>query len=524
MNQSLLSKSWLLPCLLVVSGSAFSQDLFVDSGDTLWVEPGGILTVEGSVTSNGTIYLNADATGYAQLLQVNNVGNTGQLDMEMYFTDMTTGWRQLGIPFTNQVQNLNIDGISFITSANDGGVAGRRNMYYWDATDAGAGEGIGWTEAAPTTTGSRSYTVFGDQNGVHDFTQTIRIGGTPSNGNQAFAVKNTYDIGQTGNANARGWNFIPNPYPSNVSVDKLFALGSFPTYEAIHVWDNVNGQYEALTSSGVTVYNTNATASGASHIQPFQGFWIKVDADGTFTLDNTVREPDSTATAFMSSRPYDLLNLSVTNTNDSTYDRMVVFFGPDATIGMDNGYDAYKIKSTRDVPTMYMEYQGLELSINHLPVAGYSIPVTVKTQQAQTLHTFSLDDNQLDPAWKVELEDLAGGKRIDLRKQDMTVKVDMNDNDKRFVLHLNQQGVALNAEQTLPEIVGWVNAEGQIGIRKIGMDNGTLKLYGLGGKCFATKRMESDQTVLSPRLASGVYLLQFTDDNLKSSSTKILVP
>lgn len=524
MNQSLLSKSFILSWFLIISGSSYAQDLFVDSGDTLWAEPGAILTVEGSIASNGIIFLNADASGYAQLLQTDDVSNTGQLEMEMYLTDMTSGWRQLSVPFTSQVQNLTSNGIKFITSSNDGGVAARRNIFYWDATDGGAGEATGWLEATPTTSGPRAYTVFGDQNGIHDFTQTIRIGGTPANGDQSFVVKNTYDIGQTGNSNAQGWNFIPNPYPSNVSVTKLFGLAGFPTYKAIHVWDNVSGQYEALTSSGVSIYNTNAGANGASHIQPFQGFWIKVDADGTFALNNTVREPDSMATAFMSSRPYDLLKLNVINNNDSTYDRMVVFFSPNASVGMDNGYDAYKIKSTRDVPNIYMEYQGMELSINCLPVASYSIPVTVTTEQAQAFHTFSLDDTHLDPAWKVELEDLAGGKRIDLRNQNMTVKVDVNDNDQRFILHLNQQGVGLSDEHVMPEIVGWVNSDGQISVKKTGMASGTLKLYDLGGKCFATERMESNRTVLTPHLSRGVYLLQFTDDNLKTSSTKILIP
>ncbi len=526
MKHSTLFRAAILCSTLSLSFNGFSQDLYVASGDTLWVQPGGLLTVEGSISSSGSVYLQADATGYAQLQQVNNVSNTGNVDMEMYLTDMYDGWRHLAVPFTNNLNTVKLGGLSFITSANDGGLAGRRSVYYWDATDNGMGnnEANGWTEAPFNKSGVSAFTVYGAQNGWHDFSQTIRMGGAPANGDISFALKNTYDIGQTGNANARGWNFIPNPYPSNISAQKLFALTNFPTYKAIHVWDNDNQQYEAITTSGVSVYNTNASANAATHIQPFQGFWVKANADVTLTIDNTVREPDSTATAFLQAKPYDLLRLAVTNHNDSTLDKMVVFFGPDASLGIDNGYDAYKVKSTEDVPTMYMEHHGLDLSMNYLPIGSYSIPVTVATQQNQTSHTFSLDDSQLDAAWTVELEDLAGHKRVDLRKQNLTTNIDVNDSKKRFILHLNNTTVSMVEQKLQAELIGWADANGDINVRKLGLGNGTISLYGLDGKLYASQRMDDSQITMRTPRTGGVYILHFTSDDLGTFSQKVLVP
>lgn len=393
----------------------------------------------GTLTTGGFLkLLSTSSTSYGQIAAGSGT-ISGNITMQMGSSNVNPGWRPIAIPLTTTIGDLS--GISKLFSNH--ATVNERNVYYWDATEDGAtGNNIGWTPATSSDNSSRAYLIYADNtDGLHDFTGTLSATGTNKTGNQVFTLESYIDPADTG-SNATGWNFVPNPYPSNISITTLLASGSFtPAYKSVHVYNYINDQYQVYSNSGVNVvnYNNTDTAGVILNISPYVGFWVKSEASLSLTLTDGDRTTSMTSVATLLKKPFDLIRLNMVNA-EGKRDQCVIYLKDDATFGFDNDGDAYKLDGMNATPSLSTLIDKTRAAINALPAGelSYSIPVSFKNFQQGSVR-FMLDISEMDPAWTIELEDKLTGVKHNFSKGDYVFDHVAN-SDFRFVIHMHKNG------------------------------------------------------------------------------------
>ncbi|MHB1278620.1 MAG: hypothetical protein ACYC1Q_09485, partial [Bacteroidia bacterium] len=304
------------------------------------------------------------------------------------------------------------------------------------------GNNVGWTAATSTDNSSKAYLVYANNtDGLHDYTGTFSATGTNKTGNQVFNLLSFVDPADTGSA-ATGWNFIPNPYPSNISIATLLASGSFtPAYKSIHVYNYIDDQYQVYSNSGVSVvnYNNTDTAGTILNISPYVGFWVKSEASLSLTLTDGDRTTSMTNVATLLKKPFDLIRLNTVDAGGKR-DQCVIYLKEDATFGFDNDGDAYKLDGMNGAPSLSTLIGQTRAAINAVPVGQsyYSIPVSFKSSTTGSSR-FTLDISEMDPSWIIELEDKLTGIRHDFSTGDYLFNHSAN-SDFRFTIHIHKNG------------------------------------------------------------------------------------
>jgi len=403
----------------------------------------GILTpTAGTITTGGNLTLAASAAStYSQIAGTGTGGFSGNIVMEKFLTNTNTGWRQFSLPLVGDLTGFaNID-LLYSTHS----TANERNVFYWDATDAGSNVAGGWKESASSGNQTRGYSIYSNtSNNTHDISQTITYTGSYDKTDRTYAIKATEDPASS-TTQATGWNFIGNPYPSNYDLSTLFT--NWPTsditYKAVHVWDATSNQYMAVLGSSVSIinYNTGATAS-STVLAPMQGFWVKANKDVSFTIPNSYRTTSATGLGTFMKKNYDLARLDVYDA-DSAWDQTVVYFTEEATSGFENNYDGYKLVSIdANVPSLYSVNPDGILSISALnsDPSMHTVPLGFRSKKLGKM-SFSLNKTELDEKWYVYLEDKDLGVFYNIKDKDYTFNHTHN-SDSRFVLHFQTYGLS----------------------------------------------------------------------------------
>lgn len=504
--------------LLLSSGLTAQTELYIGSGDTITVLPGTVIHVDSILTGPGFLSLEADASGYAQLSQAQNAANTGSIVLKKRLSSTSAAWRQMGFPFTGTFGDLTFNStMPFIHSTNNGGIPARQNFYSWNATDAGLDSAAGWEVIEEANTLPSAASVYLANNGIHDFSQVIQVSGTPQNGDVSFSLHYTIDPSFSAGivTDATGWNFIPNPYPSNISVSQLFMASGFPTYEALHVWDVNAGQYVAVIPSGIAVnYNTSTSDNVTTHISPMEGFWVKADPMGnTLTLTNAIRDVEGSATAFMKTAP-ELLRLNLIN-SAGAMDQAVVYFDDLATPHFDNGLEALKRKGNSNTPQLSVQSSNQRLAITALSYGDHSLTLSIDVPEAGATYSFELDTDEFDPWSSVELEDTHSGILYDLRStRSVPIQLLEVSYPDRFILHINKSRISIEEQRTESTLTAWQNAQGYLVIRSRDARVETVNIISVDGRIVATGEVEEDgELILKDLLSPGVYILKESSSN-----------
>lgn len=525
----------LLSGVLLLSSSTLLQaqsGLYIPSGDTVFVMEGTVLHVEGAITGSGDVKLEATNSAYAQLTQGTSAVNTGNVFIEKYLSNTSSGWRNFYFPFLGAYSSLDFNGtLAFINENNDGGISARRNFFKWNATDAGSGTATGWETISSTDNISNSAMVYLDNSdGVHTFNQKIRVEGVPANGSIAFALKNTLDPNYSGStpADGTGWNYVGNPYPTNMSLTNLFNLASFPTYNAVHVMDVSTGNYVAVLASGVSITNYNTTGGSTTsptHLEPFQGFWVKTDADATLTLDNSVRDASGTATNYLKSS-FDLLRLNII-APDNTVDQCVVYFSGDATTNYDLGLEAVKFYSVNPLPSIALkDVSGSDITIMALPstLEEYIIPLKINSHIQGVNHQLELNVDDLPRNYTVFLEDTQTNLSYDLRRQSVNILPNAASLAGRYQLKLSSNGVSINENTNEGSAFATWTTPHSIEVRFAEVQSGQVDVLDISGRVLQSNPSENTAslTMEKPKSA-GTYIVRFTSDAGNVLSQKVIV-
>lgn len=489
------------------TGTISGNNVTINSGNNLTINSSDVVTVNGDLTNSGngatgsgtlrftkagTASITGNAFSYGGKVEVasgttlntndkltlqngcclmHGTGTpggggsvTGNITIEKTIGSTDGGWRLFSMPIESTIDNFE-NGINTLCA--NFTPAGARNVYYWDA-DIREGSAdsvaVGWVQAPATDDENKAYSIYiaNTSSNTWAFDSTVSISGVPNNGTKNHSLVYSFDPGgDSSTASQKGWNLIPNPYPSNLDITDLIQSSGFgPNYKAVHIWDQSVKQMRAINSSGFTNYNTDGGSiyGTYAHIPPFMAFWVKADANGqTVDVTNAMRVcgGDSVVPDNYMKNGQDVVRIQVKD-YENNLDQFSVALDPMATTGVDLALDLYKFKSSSAaVPTLYTTVaDGSLLSLNTIPFDdNHNMPLYMESYTDGKEYTFSSITSDYSHFYNIELEDRKTGTVIDIITDEYKFIYDINYIGNRFVLKFTRRsGVGVNDVNTHPEI------------------------------------------------------------------------
>jgi hypothetical protein len=518
-----------------LNGTAFTHRGVVE------VATGATLTTNSKLTiGNGGSLMHGTSTP--------NGGGavSGSITFEKTIGSTNKGWRMFSLPVDALIDSFE-NGINTLCSNHT--PSQERNVYYYDPTGSvsapfGGLYAAGWTQANNTTDDeNKAYSIFLDNTswGIWDFSTTVSITGTPNDGTKTFNLQYTYDPASAGNSSVqRGWNQIPNHFPSNLSVYNLINDGNFgSTYKAVHIWDQGSSQMIGLNQSSMNTYNNSGTTrfSSIRQISPFMAFWVKATSTSqSIQLKNAHRTSNTDslpANTYFKTSP-DVFGVTVKDA-DNHFDQLTVLFDEGATEGMDYDKDIYKFKSLSDeVPTLYTMINGSEgeemLSFNALPIKeSYSMPLYIESYTDGKEYTFNPETKLYNNFYDVELVDNKTGAKTMLLENNYKFNFDAAFKGPRFTLNFNKKSTT-GIEELYNQEKTWAYTNDG-GINVVYKNNNAaaqavVEVYNImGQKLYTSATLQGGETVsYKPAATNGqnnVYIVKVIS-NGKAQSIKVI--
>ncbi len=233
----------------------------------------------GTLSTSDKLTLVSNTSGTA-LIQENGGSLNGKAYIQHY-TSGANGYHHFSSP---------VSGATVSTWSSSFPITGANNATAWVQSKVGTLQT--YNEVANTTTlldsGYYNYTsLSGSLTVGKGFTAwlnslpTLNTFGTPNSGTITLPVTHT-----AGTNDPRGWNLVGNPYPSPISWSALKSLNPGLFGDAsCYLWKSTGGK------NGVwQEFNGTVGVNGAGDIiNSSQGFFVYVNASGTLTFNNSVR-------------------------------------------------------------------------------------------------------------------------------------------------------------------------------------------------------------------------------------------
>lgn len=390
---------------------------------------GTVKLTSGTLSTNSKVLtLVSDAAGTGLILPGSG-SVSGDVTMQRYVAG-GNGYRYFSPPFVDaSIVDIN-DDVTLVGFAGTSNPGAFPNFYYYDETIPDQDSMVGWS--TPTTL-SAGY-ILGVQTGYAMYmggNRTVDLTGTVNTGTLNKSVTNV----SSGRPSNDGWNLVGNPYPSPLNWDVVAAGLPTEINDAIYYWDPVGEQYASYV-------NGSGTNGGTKQVSSMQGFFIKVNTTGSYSLPMTnAARMGGNPGFFRTSAPYnEALSVKVQSTTGYT-DETVVRFSNDGTDNFDKSFDAYKrFTTSRNAPSLWTNSQvaGTNYSINTLHALNTEVSVPLNlVVMADGVYTISMDDlSSFDATAMIYLEDKQAQVMFDVRQHPTysfnALTTDAND---RFELH-----------------------------------------------------------------------------------------
>lgn len=423
----------------------------------------------GNFTATGgtlTLLSDATATAYLDNFSGGNSGSyTGNITVQRYVGNTADGYRDISSPVNGTVAQLN----------DDFSVFGQDAVQCWYAytpypnvqtySEALSIVNGNYYEGWLSATGSGNSMSAMQGYAIRTYSGvpfTLDFTGSPYNGGYTRTITNTPSVTPAQD----GWNFVGNPYPSSIDWVSAAALNSDITgsYYVFNTTDEYTGNWGVCNSVGACSGLTGMSATIASG----QGFFVKTNAGGNFTLNNSVRVTNA-ASYYKTNTLENELRLSLSDSVNS--DEVLCYTDVNATMANDNGLDAEKIAAGS---TVYMgfEQQGNDYAINVLPELTEQtvLPLTIQVNQ-NGHYTFALNElntNQLTPYLK-----------------DNTTNTETDLTQTSPILQLNANTVYTNYSVVFKQAV----------VSGINQPEQAVKIYADGNRVFVSRASNSPATI-----------------------------
>ena len=411
----------------------------------LTIESGGSLTIQSGISGTGSLITSGIIT------------NDGTVNVERYVSESI--WHLISVP--NNVTTAN----TFLGDY----------LQTWNETTAT------WTDITEPTTALSLVKGYGFW-GTPDKAKTYTFTGTPNTGNQSITVT----AGGTGGSYNRA-NLLGNPYPS--SIDWATVIG----YGAVYYW---NGTVYLAYPEGTGSYGT-----GSQYVPPMQGFFIVASAAGDFNLTNSNRTHSGAGNYYKSSKEMPANSLMLKTTGNNYSDELYIRFDETSSADFELQNDAWKLLSSTEGLSQLYSFTGDKiLSIDVRPEAEV---IQLGFQNNQN-GIYSISIKEIADISEATLEDTKTNIFHNLQTKPYEFTWDIEDDEKRFKLHLDAVGIEepLASESSILVYA----ADDQIFIK--GAVKGQVIVSDMMGRVVLEESISgSELTTIPANLGTGVYVV-----------------
>lgn len=428
------------------------SDFDVMTGGTAILEPNAHLDFNGNLNVEGTMTLNADATGFSSLglhgLSIQEITGSGTINAELYFAN--SGWHHLSAPGSIAFSNVSFDnGMNlYFTGA-------QTNVYRWDPAPSSTDPG--WY---PTT----STSDFGDSAfAVYFFPAnvpcTINLAYVADNmdadinvstGNHEHVARYKVPTGNPVNStdgwlssdntpgNNGGWNMMKNPYWGHISWQRIDDGLPANVGSAVYFWNPSTGSYDTwVDGAGSTSYD----------IIPLLAYFAKAEAPAAGAQINRGQAHifDGTENWFGKAsnvKAQLILNAS----SEGRTSTAALLFDEAATDAFDLKFDAYYRGVNPDQVTFNIvssDSIGLKIDQRPFPSGTSQMYMSYAYHKDGATGRISIDPSFLPMGVYAYLEDIHENIIVDLNAGDYVFTNDLNAPVQRFILHMTNTSVSI---------------------------------------------------------------------------------
>ena len=468
---------------------AACNDLTINAGALLSINPGKALTVNGTLTNNegvAGLTINSDAANGSGSL-IHHTAN-----VPAYLSTTVTGSATL----TDYKYHL----VSVPLTPAGNALSGLfQDCYLYDfdvANNAWNGLGTSTITALDETKGYMIYYPGASANYSFD--------GNMNAGAFAPTVVNA----------GSGYNLVPNPYPSSIDWDAASGWTKTNIDNATWIWNsNASTAYgSGIVGNYAAWVNGVGTNDGSRYIAPGQAFFVKSNAASpALGMTDDVRLHHATQFLKSGESIPDLLRIGVTANDHS--DEAVVRFTDEATVGLDMAFDAPKMFGLDDAPQIYtMTADNNQLSINSLPHSASTVTVPLnfelKTDKPATLTLSGMES--FNPNTNIYLEDKLAGTTINLRQQHTYAFAHQQGNDAgRFLLHFS--GIAGMEDPAKTSGRVWISDHTvNIAMPASAGENASVEIFSMSGQRVFSQQVKLSDLTKVPVNLSGIFIIRIT--------------
>jgi len=455
------------------------------------VNAGKQLTVNNSMSNNGTLNLLSDATGTATILTPATIGGTGGTYNVNQYLAYARNW-YVSSPVSN--------------------AQAPANYTYYQRDEANAS----WTTipfiSGNTFVPGTGYIALPGTDGT-----TLTFSGGSLNSINVPVPVNLSWSGTT----SKDFNLIGNPYPCNLTWTDAF-VNDATNAELIEptIWyrtnaGNVNdsGKWSFQTYNAHTGESVPVGVTGI--IPPMQAFWVRAKTSGTLNLDSkmTCSHQSSNPLKAPAVKNSDRQRLRLEVSNGTSTDETLVYFDAAAA----NGYDAYdspKYSDSNAAVQIYTSAGTEQLVINGMNNIPYDteLPLGFTTGQSNAFSIKATEFSNFDASTKVYLKD-----NLLVTEQELTdgtaytFTSDVASTISRFSVVFKAAGIAtgIHAAAGDPTTLIYKNANNQIAFHCKGelSSDAFITVYNAQGQKLETKQITSTTTVIYKAFTPGVYVV-----------------
>ncbi|MCR9249385.1 MAG: hypothetical protein NXI20_03145 [bacterium] len=296
-----------------INGDAAINDVTIDEGAVLTIQSGAALNIQGAVYGDGSA-----------IVKRNTVGNAG--------------YSIIGSPIQNaQIDDLQAD-----------------YFYAFDGTNYVVPTGA-------LNVGEGYFAAFNQESPFISFQGKLNSG----------AVEKSFN--ETGI-----FQLVSNPYAAAISWTEFLADNPDVFDGNIYLWDDGGfnnaetrgGGYVTVNTMGVTgaLNGTKGAGQWTGNIGSMQGFYIYIDNIGEIKFNPTQQVSDVAANSDGAyyRRSYENKTISLAISNATSRDELIIGFDESATLQLDRGMDARKLRN--NLVSFFSISEDEELAIQALPL------------------------------------------------------------------------------------------------------------------------------------------------------------
>ncbi len=337
---------------------------------------------------------------------------------------------------------------------------------------------------------------------------TVAYTGVLNTGNISRPLTFTATGGPWGN----GWNFVGNPYPSEVDWDATGWTRTNLVTNSYNVWNGTT--YAAYTAGGGGVGTNGAT----NFIPAAQGFFVQTSAAGTLGVTNAVRAHSDNV--FMKSETINPNQLSLTITNGTVSDETVIYFNEEATTEVDYSFDAKKLMAPA-APQVYSMAGTERMAINAFSSMTQTTSVKTGVNAPET-GSYTLTASNLesfDASTPLYLEDLATGQIVNLREVNSYTFAADEGTAERFLVHFTAvQGIG---DDPASEVTSVYALDQKVFVQFNGVD-GVISIFNILGQEVSRDEAVQGLNILNVPQGNAVYIVKIISGT-QSVTKKVFV-